>query len=395
MEETLKQDIQKAIERSGFPLENYVDVILRKHGWQTITNRHYIDDVKGVERELDILAYKVYKDDNERIEYITSLIISCKKSEVNKWCFLTRDANLNDANTDWTPFHYCTNDKILDYMTKNHRAIITDKYLNHRAIKHLYNFNERVFAYQVLSECVVSKGKGKDKKEEKHWEITKNEPLHDSIITSIKALDMEKRSRIEQHIGRPYNRYYTFHILSLYDGDMVKSHLDDKGDIESKEITHINYLNRHIVNKVDDFYIVNFIHKDILNFRLQLFDYLHDENTRTLPLLIKTFYENIFYDDKKVQMKWDVFEDYILWKVKSILTNDNVITPSDDVRLLYYYNKKEALLEIKIDTPYNTLTREFINHMNINKDLKDITYKALIKVFRYEGRFVFTDGLPF
>ena len=149
------------------------------------------------------------------------------------------------------------------------------------------------------------------------------------------------------------------------------------------------------MERKDQRYIVNFIHKDILNYRLQLFDYLHDENTRTLPLLIKTFYENIFYDDKKVQIKWGIFEDYILWKVKSILITDTVITPSDDVRLLYYYNKKEALLEIKIDTPYNTLTRELINHMNINKDLKDITNKALIKVFRYEGRFVFTDGLPF
>ena len=106
MEESLKQDIHKAINDSGFTLENYVDVILRKHGWQTITNRHYIDDIKGVERELDILAYKVYLDKKENIEYITSLVISCKKSSVNKWCFLTRDANSNDVNTDLTPYHY-------------------------------------------------------------------------------------------------------------------------------------------------------------------------------------------------------------------------------------------------------------------------------------------------
>ena len=76
MDEALKQDIKDAIESSGFPLEHYVDGILRKHDWQTITNRHYIDDVKGVEREIDIIAYKVEKDDVEKIEYITSLIIS-------------------------------------------------------------------------------------------------------------------------------------------------------------------------------------------------------------------------------------------------------------------------------------------------------------------------------
>ena len=70
MDESLKQDICKAISDSGFPLENYVDVVLRKHGWQTITNRHYIDDVEGKERELDILAYKGFADKKENIEYI-------------------------------------------------------------------------------------------------------------------------------------------------------------------------------------------------------------------------------------------------------------------------------------------------------------------------------------
>lgn len=377
MEETLKQDIQKAIEHSGFPLENYVDVILRKHGWQTITNRHYIDDVKGVERELDILAYKVYKDDNERIEYITSLIISCKKSEVNKWCFLTRDANPNDVNTDWTPYHYCTNDKVLSYMTKNHRDIIIKKYLSNRAVKHLYKFDERVFAYQVLT------------KKEKQWVITKNEPLHDSIITSIKALDMEKRSRIEQHIGRPYNRYYTFHILSIYDGDMVKAHLDADGNIESEEITHINYLNRHIVNKVDDFYIVNFIHKDILNYRLQLFDYLHDENVRTLPKLTTAFYENIFKDRERVNILWDQCALEI-GEILQIYINPHAgINPTSIPDISYIYNGEKLGIYIEGDLYDNdTLLEEINNNDKLIAEVRDI----LKNYYRYSGTFVFSNG---
>lgn len=385
MEETLKQDIQKAIEHSGFPLENYVDVILRKHGWQTITNRHYIDDVKGVERELDILAYKVYKDDNERIEYITSLIISCKKSEVNKWCFLTRDANLNDANTDWTPFHYCTNDKVLDYMTKNHREIITDKYLNHRAIKHLYNFNERVFAYQVLTENVTKKGKN----EERHWVITKNEPLHDSIITSIKALDMEKRSRIEQHVGRPYNRYYTFHILSIFDGDMIKSHLDNEGNVKSEDITNINYLNRHIVNKVDDFYIVNFIKKDIFDYRLRLFDYLHDENVRTLPKLTTAFYENVFEDREKVNILWEKCALEIGEALQIYIKPNGGVSLTSIPDIFYFYNGEKLGIYIEGDLYDNdTLLEEINNNDKLIAEVRDI----LKSYYRYSGTFVFSNG---
>ena len=54
MEETLK-DIKSAIEHSGFPLEHYIGLVLKQHGWQIITNRNYIDDVKGVEREGGII----------------------------------------------------------------------------------------------------------------------------------------------------------------------------------------------------------------------------------------------------------------------------------------------------------------------------------------------------
>ena len=389
MDDALKQDIKNAIEHSGFPLEHYVDVILRKHNWQTITNRHYIDDVKGVEREIDIIAYKVEKDDVEKVEYITTLIISCKKSTTSKWCFLTRDANHNDVNIDWTPYHCCTNDKVLSYMTKNHRNIIIDRYLNHRAIKHLYNFDKRVFAYQVLTENITKQ----NKKEERHWVITKNDALHDSIITPIKALDMEKRSRIEKHNNRPYNRYYTFHILSIFDGDMIQTHLDKDGEIDSAEITHINYLNRHIVNKIDDFYIVNFIKKDIFDYRLRLFDYLHQENARTLPKLITSFYENIFDDKDKLGMFWKSFEDAIKEDVRIIINgaipqatiNSISITPI----------KKLDMLELNVSY-HPLIDDDVMRTLNEDEYLQRYVKQLLKQYFRYEGNFIFVEeDLPF
>ena len=79
MDEETKKNIEHAIKESGFPFENYASTVLREHGWTIIPNRFYLDDVKGIEREVDILAYKSLLDEEENICFYTSLIISCKK----------------------------------------------------------------------------------------------------------------------------------------------------------------------------------------------------------------------------------------------------------------------------------------------------------------------------
>ena len=65
MREDVKKKIESAVLQSGFPLEHYIGNILKKHGWSIISNRYYIDDLKNVEREIDILAYKTYIDEDE------------------------------------------------------------------------------------------------------------------------------------------------------------------------------------------------------------------------------------------------------------------------------------------------------------------------------------------
>ena len=39
-----------SIKKSGYELEFYIYTILKKHGWQCINNRYYIDGNKGIER---------------------------------------------------------------------------------------------------------------------------------------------------------------------------------------------------------------------------------------------------------------------------------------------------------------------------------------------------------
>ena len=389
MEETLKQDIQKAVEHSGFPLEHYVYGVLKKHQWSVITNRYYIDDIRGIEREVDIVAYKIYLDEIEKIQYITTLIISCKQSENKTWCFLTRDIDSSDGNIDWTPLHFCTTDKRLEYMTNNHRESIINQYKSNIATRSLYSFTENVFAYEQLRGA----SNDNEKRQKGNLIVCGNEDMYNSIITSIKAVGYEKRSRTEQYKQHKYKRYYTFHILSVFDGMMVKDYIDKDGNHDIKSIQDIKYLNRHIINNKDNFYIVNFVNKTNFENTIKLFNNVHSANERALPKLITDFYKDIFEDSKKVQELWNEFTSAILWFVKGSLLELEGNKQLSDFSLSCIYKKEDRKLEIGVDIPF--ILPSELEHLNQDTTLNSYVRKYLKSIFRYEGNFTFTDGLPF
>ncbi len=389
MKEETKENIASAISQSGFPLEHYVGNVLRKHGWRIITNRYYIDDLKNIEREIDILAYKTHTDDQEMIQYYTGLIISCKKSKKYTWCFLTRESDVLDSNVDWTPLHFCTSDARLKYMTEKHRDILVDRYKKHSAIKHLYDFPESVFAYQQLVVADTAK-KGRNVGD---YYIDGNEDIYNSIITSIKALDTEKRSRVENANGKKYKRYYMFHLVSVYDGIMVKDYFDDEGKQEVEQVKEIKYLNRHIVNKVDDFYIVNFTTKDNFEYRLNLWDYFHSYNTKLLKYVISEYYKDIFTQKEKVDIFWESFKKGISWRIYYSLQKLDKATNYKDLDITYTYKENQLTLELYV-SPY--LATDLVKKLNSDTDLIKFISERLLSTYRYDGPFILSDdGLPF
>ena len=389
MDEALKQDIKSAIERSGFPLEHKVGNILREHGWQTISNRYYIDDIKGTEREIDIVAYKIYLDKIEQIEYITTLIISCKKNDKNKWCFLTRKTEPTDANINWNPFHYCTTDDRLDYMAKHHNNILIDSYKSHSGIQHLYSFTENVFAYEKLREPNNDNERG-----QKGNIITNgNQDIYESIITTIKALNFEKRSRFERYERHPYKRFYSFHLLSIFDGEMVKDRFEQNGSQTIDSIVEIKYLNRHIVNNVDDFYIVNFIQADNFEFRLNLFDYIHNVNKGSIRQLIIDFYKDIFNDRGKYNLLREPFEKNIKWNILGVISDIMPSLEIDDITL--WPSIRNDILEIEIGG-IQYFDAATIGILNENVEFQKSVKQELHNHLRYDGEFLFTqEELPF
>lgn len=380
MEEDLKREIISAIQRSGFPLEHQVGNILREHGWQTISNRYYIDDIKGTEREIDIVAYKLDLDEIENIEYITTLIISCKKNEKNKWCFLTRSTDPTDANIDRNPFHYCTTDERLDYMTKRHKGVLIRQYKSEKDVRDLYDFSENVFAYEKIRDAKDKSEKGKGM-----FVLNGNTDIYESIITTIKALNFEKSSRIKRYEKYRYKRYYTFHLLSVFGGEMVKDHFEEDGTQVIENIDEIKYLNRHIINNEEDFYVVNFIQIDNFENRLNLFDDIHKVNTEILPKFIDTFYKDIFKYRDRVMLFWDECSRELGEVIQTYADSDtHPIQTSDPLPRLFFVYDDKLIIWI-YDKSYKD--DKLITELNDNERLKEEVNEILQRYYRYSGPF--------
>lgn len=386
MEEKLKQDIADAISHTGFPLEHEICNILKDQGWSIISNRYYIDDIKGTEREIDIIAYQI-SDIGDDVEYITTLVISCKKSEQNRWCFLTRDADKASGNINWTPLHFCSTDKRLKYILETQNNQLISRYLANRALYHLYSFNHQVFAFQVIQDS-----KKKEDKEKGNLCVKSNEDIYNSIITPIKAISAEKKSRFEKYHNQA-KRCYLFYAISIFDGEMFEVKFDSDGKQNIDEIDNIKYLNRHIINNVDDFYIVDFVTKENFGYRLNLYDILHKENTRYLNRMFADFYIDIFKHPERVDLFWKEFEAEVGFWVRY---NIRRIT-DQEIDYRYYaldYELVEQCLIIDIGCR-KAITENQWDILNNSSELCEIFQYNLEKFFRYTGKFKFAEILPF
>ena len=387
MDEKLKQSIAEAISSTGFPLEHSICNILKKHSWNIISNRYYIDDVKGSEREIDIIAYKNTRIVDD-VEYITALVISCKKSEHNRWCFLTRDADKASGNINWTPLHFCSTDERLGHILETQNKQLFSQYLSNRALLHLYSFDRQVFTFQEVQNSKKQQDKGKG-----NLCVKSNDNIYNSIITPIKAISAEKKSRIEKYSNQS-KRCYLFYAISIFEGEMIEVYFDCDGKQNIEEIKNIKYLNRHIVNNVDDFYIVDFNTNENFDYRLNLYDILHTENTKYLTKMLKDFYVDIFDHPERVRLLWKEFELKVSTVTRcNVEEKTGLMINHNNYALRYDYQKEPQCLTIDISYD-NRLSDSQWEALNNSRILKSMYRYKLKDYFSYTGKFEFGRIYP-
>lgn len=369
----LEEDkIINAISKTGFLLEDKIRNLLVNHKWNVIANRYYIDDQKGIEREIDILAYKAFTDTKEKIMFYTALIISCKKDEENYWTFLTRPYSENDPNFEYYPLHNISTDSRLKVMLVSEREKLFTKLKEYSTLKSIINMNRRVTAFQQIKK--------------KSYTCQNDKNIYESIITSIKATAAEKINVNKKK--NDYNVCYNFNLLSVFEGEMIEYSLESNA---VKETYDLHYLNRHIIDKKDDFYRIRFISSSIFERIIKEYDCLFDTNAIIYPSLISEFYHDIFNYRDRVNIYWNQFCEFTLYSINYSIRNEKISLEVTD--LDFSYDKKLSILITPSHYGQFNRVLEILNDPNSSAYIN--TKIQLKKYFRYEDNFIFEDHLPF
>ena len=267
----------EAMSSTGYLLEYDCCNMLSQNGWLVINNRYYVDDVTGQQREMDILAYRARTV--ETVEYYTVLIVSCKKNSASDCVFVTKPAQEKDPNRVNYPTSIWTNSRVLSFMLKQRsleREIQSEMFLSD-FLEHIYERNRDIFAFQL-----VSKGNCKPQDDR---------AIYDSIITSAKALNYEREALASRKRSKAF---YTFHLVTVFRGDMLELRFDRSGNSTAHEIDEIKYCNRHIINKREEHYTVHFVKDTRFLSLLKSFGSLHEWLAVYASRLVSSYYSKFY-----------------------------------------------------------------------------------------------------
>ncbi|MDD5304083.1 MAG: hypothetical protein PHS14_13360 [Elusimicrobia bacterium] len=361
----------KEILKTGFVLENQVAQKLKAANWKVISNKYYVDDSKETVREIDLVAYRVTKV--QHFTVYTVLIISCKKNEENAWALLARDIDLNDPNAEWWPLHTWSNDKALQYKL----AETGKPRLYHEQLKVL-GVTEALStpAVEVFAFQEMNKVSGKPQNDK---------PIFDAVTSLIKAQAYEL-SALPARKKAP--TIYQFNLVSVVDAELIRL-MFRKNEITCSPLDSEHYLARYIVHKRETFSRIRFVKAEAFSSTLQDYSRLHEANCQWFSSECDSFYSGIMRNWERADVLAEDFKKQIQWPTVWLLERKfgqeiDIGSPS------FIWDESEDTVGIGISA-----RADVISFMNEDAKIIERTTKALKTVFRYVGKFKFTDEIPF
>lgn len=367
---------QEIKDKTGFILEHDVATLLEANGWTVIHNRYYLDDMQMMQREIDLLVYKV--DAIQDTLIYTTLIVSCKKSETKDWIFLTRDTIGTKSNLDTSPFTYWSNNEEINFQLKDKKFTQLPYCDNIRLaiINNFFNYSKTVFAFREYDHS------------QKNNKLSNDTGIYDSIITLIKSQSYELESL-------PLRRkdticYYNINLLTVAD---VKRFIEvecSADQFEERDIEQINYVNRFLVNRREHNSRIVFTKYTNLPSVIINFDLLHLANCEIATKSIDTFYDvDIKIDSNARSLITSKFSNELSWNIKWAIYSECGVHDVKEIE--FGFNKDSDLWEIMIEG-----TEEFRVFLNKHERTENVTKAWLKKYFRSTSSFIFTEpDLPF
>ncbi|WP_207426659.1 hypothetical protein [Pedobacter sp. SYSU D00535] len=363
---------------TGFILEHKVATKLEALKWNVIHNRYYLDDFQPLQREMDLVAYKMEYVDNIRV--FTTLLISCKKSTFKDWIFLTRNAKGMKSNVKSMPFVYWSNVRPLNFQfdSKKGQDIILGKNDAFKTLKKLYDYKDTVFAFREY-----------DRQKTKN-RLENDTAIFDSIITLLKSQAYELDTLPVRREG--VSCYYNFNLLTIADVEKFLELKCNDEEITEKEISRINYINRFIIAKKEHHARIEFIKYAKLDNALQDYEHLHSLNKKIVADLYNDFFAVQFR--KSYSARSIIIQEFGSKLLNSLrwACYDKAEYTSEDFKTLYLsYNEETAILEIAC-----TESQNLTNFLNSDPRVNKETSEWLLLYCKYTEQFVFqVDLLPF
>ena len=373
-----KEKLLDAVEMSGFDFEYFVQDIFRKEKWTVLNNRYYIDDVSNIEREIDAIAYKAIEIGD--ICYYTALIISCKKTKESDWVFLTQK-KIQDVNFDYSPLHIISSDFRLKAIINNERSMIIDAIMKDEFLQKIYEGDNRVFANFQFNGRTL--------------QLEENRRIYDSISTTIKTLEAEKESHRNSMINKKAT-FYCFYAISVFNNKLIEVLFEDSENKSVQEVNELKYVNRHIVYKKDQFYLVHFACKDYLADLVKVYNKVFESNTRLYSGLMASFYDDIWSYEYRVKLINGQFMGALRREISMISIIDNTFElPSNlEIKEIDFQKTKDLLvMTVHFDPILDSSTIELLNK---SENAKKWIGAALKRYFKYDGTYsINQDWLPF
>jgi hypothetical protein len=367
--------ISSEISKTGFVLEHEIAQALKSKGWTVISGKYYVDDNEDTPREMDLLAYRVTRFDNDEVELYTTLLISCKKSDENAWALLARDINLKDPNTDYWPLHAWSNDPALTYQL----AQPGKAKAYHAGVKAL-GANEavadpqvEVFAFQEMN-----KSSGAPKNDKAIFSAMTS--LVKAQAYELSALPARKKSKA----------VYQFNLISVVGSEMYRLMFANKGrGIASTKLDSEQYIARYIVAKRESFSRIRFLTSSSFANVLDDYGRLHMANVKWFAAEHATFFADIEKNTDRRRILLKKFYEQLRPRIKWYVEKKFKVSEFDEEPLVDW---DEETSELNIGYFESNEVLEF---MNASPEIRAIVATALKQVFRYTGPFKFSLDTPF
>lgn len=293
-----------------------------------------------------------------------------QKSEANAWALLARDINLKDPNSDWWPVHAWSNDKALNFkLSEVGKSRQYHKRVTELGVRDaLQDPTVEVFAYQEM--------------DKKSGRPQNDKPIFSAITSLMKAQSYELTA-LPARKKKP--SIYQFNLLSVVDTDLIRL-MFSGDDITYSSIDTEHYLARYIVRKRETFSRIRFIKADTFSNALEDYSRLHSANCKWSAEEVDSFYDGLVNDWNRSKILTEDFKKRIQFSIAICL--DLKYSEVGDVSVNWDEKTKEVWVGVLVE-------HSDIAKLNASESVNNATKKALQAIYRYEGKFTFSEDIPF